>query len=153
LITVDGAGENMISVASGANHVLTADDVDQIPEANWRAARVLLGCLESPLPTVARALARAKELGLTTILNPAPATEIAAQPDLLQLVDVLTPNELEAATLLGATYEPPDPTESARQLRQRGARHVIVTCGAQGCVVVAEEDAPVHVPSHRVTAV
>lgn len=84
LIMVGVEGENLISVASGANAQLAKTDVDRIPAAVWRDAKVFLACLESPPETVAHALRRAKEFGLTTISSritapqPDPATPVAA---------------------------------------------------------------------------
>ena len=99
LIMVDDHGENMISVASGANLDLLPADIDAVPDEVFRAAKVFLACLESPLETVARGLARAKAAGLLTVLNPAPLTSAYDVRGLLPLVDVLTPNqgELRAA--------------------------------------------------------
>jgi len=151
LITVDGRGENMISVASGANAAVTPADMDAIPAAVWRGAKLFLACLESPLPAVVRGLERAKEFGLMTVLNPAPAMVEAGRPEVLELVDVLTPNEAEAAALVGATGSTASVCDAARELQRRGAKQVVVTCGAQGCQLLG--DGETHVAAHRVTAV
>ncbi len=125
--------------------------MEQLPDAICAKLRVLLTCLESPLATVERALRRAKQFGLTTILNPAPACPEAGSGELLKLVDVLTPNEVEAAALAGLGNSGTSPLAAAQQLRQRGAAVVIVTCGADGCQIVAAETS--HVPARRVKAV
>jgi ribokinase len=104
LILVDERGQNAISVASGANRHLLPQDVEAIPDAVFDSARVLLTSLESPLETVAAALRRSKDNGLVTILNPAPAMREIADRSILTLVDVLTPNEGEAATLAGLKH-------------------------------------------------
>ena len=96
LITVDERGENSISVASGANALLAAADIDAAAEA-FGAADVVLLQLESPLETVEAAARAAKERGVPVILNPAPARELG--DGLLSLVTVLTPNEHEAKVL------------------------------------------------------
>lgn len=132
-IVVDMRGENAIAVASGANAALTPDDVDVAFGDILAGARVLLTCLETPLDTVRHALERAKRAGLYTILNPAPATE---RLDFLELVDVLTPNELEAAELIGESFS--EPLAAAQHLRQLGARNCIVTLGAAGCLVASD---------------
>lgn len=149
-IFVDSWGENSIAVASGANAALTPDWIDALPQELFAAARVLLTCLETPLETVVRALERAKQFGLCTILNPAPAGALVNRLDVLELVDVLTPNEIEAAELTG---EPAtgDATMAAQRLRQLGARDCIVTLGAAGCLVVA--DRLEHIAGLQVTAV
>ena len=74
LILVDERGENLISVALGANLHLSAADVDAVPEEAFCDCRVFLACLESPVQAVRRGLERARRAGEITILNPAPAT-------------------------------------------------------------------------------
>ncbi len=151
LITVDATGENMISVASGANAALGPETIDRLPESIWNESRVLLACLETPLATVERALRCAREFGLLTILNPAPACAEAGRAEILKLVDVLTPNEIEAAALAGFTEGNSSLLVAAEALRRRGASSVVVTCGADGCQLVAEQTT--HVPARRVAAV
>jgi ribokinase len=137
-IVVDAHGENAIAVASGANAALVPADIDALPAELFSSASVFLTCLETPLDTVVRALERAKRAGLTTVLNPAPAGELVHRTELLELVDVLTPNELEAAEL--AQAEPgDDPVTIASQLRQCGARDCIITLGAKGCLVASDQ--------------
>ena len=133
LIAVDRTGQNSIVVASGANHELAAADVEAMRPV-FRGARLALFQLETPLDTVAAALRLAREEGLTTILDPAPAQ--ALPQALLQNVDILTPNESEALILLGrspARVSPSDAAELAAALRGLGAKTVIVKLGDQGC--------------------
>lgn len=151
LILVDHAGENLISVASGANAHLTPDDVDAVPDAVFSQAKVFVTCLETPLPTVARGLARAKQAGLLTILNPAPADQRVCRSGILELVDVITPNEGEAAALTGLEIaDGPEAVAAARKLQQMGCRRVVVTLGARGCLVV--DEAMTWQPAYRVQA-
>jgi len=152
LILVDHRGENAISVASGANMDLTPDDVDAVPDEVFKHAKVFLTCLESPLETVARGLSRAKAAGLLTILNPAPANEAICRDGLLALVDVLTPNEGEAAVLAGiATSDRSGAVAAARKLQALGSRRCVITLGANGCLVVDEEETWVEGCSVRAT--
>jgi ribokinase len=133
LISVDRAGQNSIVVASGANHELAAADVEAMRPV-FRGARLALFQLETPLDTVAAALALAREEGLTTILDPAPAQPLPAA--LLERVDILTPNETEALGLLGwapARVTPAEAVELAEALRRMGPKTVIVKLGDQGC--------------------
>ncbi|MFN0052093.1 MAG: ribokinase [Planctomycetales bacterium] len=141
LILVDEGGQNLISVAPGANARLTPADVEAIPEETFRAAKVFLTCLESPLDTVASGLRRARRCGLLTILNPAPVPSQGLPNDLLALVDVLTPNASEAAQLAGLqpAGSPSLPATLALQLQSRGCRSVIVTLGDAGCLVADRE--------------
>jgi ribokinase len=150
LILVDEQGQNQISVASGANTQLQPQHIDEIPDGIFTAAKVLLCSLETPLETVVHALQRAKRLGLTTLLNPAPADRAVAVREILSLVDVLTPNETEAAILCGD--ETGDVEGLARTLQERGCRSVIVTCGAKGCVLLEGANV-MSIAAHPVTAV
>ena len=144
LILVDEAGQNLISVAAGANAHLTAHDLEALPEEVFSAARVFLTCLETPLPTVAAGLRRARRAGLTNVLNPAPACRDILEAGLLPLVDVLTPNEGEAALLTGIRACAGDDGEkaairAARTLQSQGCKQVIVTRGEAGCLVVDQQ--------------
>jgi ribokinase len=154
LILVDEQGENLISVASGANAHLLVGNLDAIPASLFQECKVFLACLESPLPTVERGLARAKELGLITILNPAPVENGAAVKCLLPLVDVLTPNELELAALAGMPVDTPESAAAAARIVQSlGARQIIVTLGAAGSVLVDESGTAHHIPAFPVTPI
>ena len=150
-IVVDAQGENTIAVASGANAALSPDDIDALPHELFGNARVFLASLEVPLATVARGLERAKQAELITVLNPAPAGALRDRLELLELVDVLTPNQIEAAELVGGDEPPADTLSIARRLRQLGARDCIITLGAEGCLVVG--DNVEHVPALKVIAV
>jgi ribokinase len=158
LISVDRVGQNSIVVASGANGELAAADVEAM-RAVFRGARLALFKLETSLETVAGALALARQEGLTTILDPAPAQSLA--PDLLGQVDILTPNEKEALQLLGRVsprasssfgrVSASEAIEMAQALRRMGPRTVIVKLGDQGCF--ADNGAiQAHFPSFRVEA-
>ena len=136
-ILIDEAkGENAIIVVPGACFTLTPQDVEAAGDA-IRAAGVLLTQLELPLETVECGMRVAREAGVMTILNPAPAQ--ALSDAMLGLADFLIPNESEAALLTGLPVESAAQAESAaRVLLGRGARCVIVTLGAQGALVCAE---------------
>jgi ribokinase len=144
-------GENAIIVVPGACFTLRPADVDEAGDA-IRSAGVLLTQLELPLETVERGLRVAREAGVVTILNPAPAQELG--DGLLGLVDFLIPNESEAALLTGQPVENVGQAESvARLLQMRGARNVIVTLGAQGALVCERDAEAVLVPAFDAGAV
>src|SRR5579864_733207 len=133
LIAVDRAGQNSIVVASGANHALAAADMEAMRPV-FRGARMALFQLETPLDTVTAALQLAREEGLTTILDPAPAQPLPET--MLQHVDILTPNETEALGLVGrapARVSPEEAAELAAALRHRGPKSVVIKLGEQGC--------------------
>jgi ribokinase len=115
------------------------------------ASQVLVVQLESPLAPLEAALRQAKQAGLTTILNPAPARRLPSR--LISLIDLLIPNEVEAAMLCGQPVRTlPQACKAAQRLRQMGYRTVIVTLGKQGLVYLDEHD-PVHVPGIAVEAI
>jgi ribokinase len=157
LILVDEAGQNQISVAAGANGRLTPRDLDIVPDAVFSAARVFLTSLETPLETVFYGLQRAKRAGLSTVLNPAPATRAILDGNLLSLVDVLTPNEGEAALLAAANMRESSAHDEeavlgrARKLQALGCRQVVVTLGSAGCLVIEKQ--PTRIPGREVRAV
>jgi ribokinase len=130
LIFVEAGGQNEIVVASGANGLLSPEDVAQ---DLGDASGFLLLQLETPLPTIERAAALAKERGVTVVLDPAPARPLPET--LLARVSVLTPNESEALVLLerrGTSVSLAEAPEVAQALLKRGPRTVILKLGAQG---------------------
>ena len=130
-------GENAIIVVPGACFTLRPNDVEAAGEA-IRSAGVLLTQLELPLDTVECGLRIAREAGVRTILNPAPAQSLS--DDVLGLADFLIPNESEAALLIGLPVETKaQAAAAAKVLMGRGAKCVIVTLGAQGALVCTQE--------------
>lgn len=128
LILVERSGRNQIAVAPGANHALTAQEVQRALHVMTQDDLLLMQ-LEVPLNTVRAGLETAKGRGATTVLNPAPAQPLPR--DLLVLVDVLIPNEIEAMALAGCGN-----IEAAGQaLVGHGSRTVIVTLGDQGALL------------------
>jgi len=153
LIFVGSDGENLIGVAPGASARLGPDDIDRLPGSVFEPPAVFLTSLEVPLNTISRGLERAKAAGLVTVLNPAPADRGILNGAFLPHVDVLTPNQEEARALTDLPADTPEQAErAANTLRGLGARHVIVTLGAAGCLVVSEREVKL-VPSHRVSVV
>jgi ribokinase len=140
LILVDDDGENMIGVASGANHRLMPEDVDRLPDSLFRPNDVLLASLEIPIETVIRALRRGIEAEMLTILNPAPAPALTASQmkELLSGARVITPNRVEALALAGLAHDvaaEPDWPACARRLLEMGPAVVMITLGSRGCQV------------------
>src|SRR5262249_14667028 len=101
LIFVGERGQNLIGVAPGASAHFTPDDIERLPASVFSQGGVLLACLEIPLETVIAGVQRAKLGGMTVVLNPAPAVAAAMESEIVQAVDVWTPNEEEAAVLVG----------------------------------------------------
>jgi ribokinase len=135
IISVDQAGENFISVIGGVNLKVDVQDV-----ARGRAAledsRVLLLQLEVPLEASLAAAKIVRNAGGTVILDPAPALPQKLARDVLGAVDIVTPNESEAAAILGWTpASRDDGLRAASELRAAGAPAAVVKLGAKGAVV------------------
>ena len=140
-ILVDAKGENCISVAPGANALIRPDHLEQLPSSAWQQATIFLASLEVPVETVARGLELARQHGLLTILNPAPASQLTDDQELLSELDVITPNALEAEQLSGLPVgSQQQAIEAGRQIQQRGPATVIITLGSQGAVLVGETE-------------
>jgi ribokinase len=133
LIAVDQQGNNQIVVAPGSNRALQPSDVEAI-ESELRQASIVLLQLETPLETVERALRLGRSLGLTTILDPAPVRDL---PDhVYPLIDILTPNQSEAARLSGLSASTEtEARAAAEKLRGKGCGSVLVTMGAAGALL------------------
>ena len=112
--------------------MLSADFLRAQEAALSRCTHLLLG-LECPLDATKAALAIAKKHGIFTILNPAPA--IPMEPDFLRSFDLITPNQQEAAVLLGLNYTP-EPSELADRLRAARLTNAVVTLGSRGSLLV-----------------
>ena len=131
---IDASGDNSIVIIPRANTALSAKNINQGYEAIANSDILLLQ-LEVPIEASQRAAEIAKENSTIVILNPAPAREI---PDtLLDLVDILTPNESETEILSGisATTEK-EAKEAARILMDKGVETVILTLGRRGSLLL-----------------
>lgn len=149
LICVAESGQNAIVVASGANAQLSPADVEAANQAFTEADAVVVQ-FETPLETVAHVIALAKQSAKRVILNPAPAQSLPS--GFLNGVDVITPNEIEAAMLLGWSPDAPfDASEAAVQLRQLGVGTAIITIG-EGGAVVADAEGVRQIPGYLVQA-
>jgi ribokinase len=156
MISVDPAGENLITVAPGANHEVGAGEVTAAASS---PGDVLVICAEIPVPAIKAALARARGVsgsGARCVLNlaPAPAEAAAIVAD---GVDWLVVNETEAAAVLGRKVEGlTDAGQAAAGLLAAGARHAVVTAGAHGAALApstAADGAPLTIEAFRVEAV
>lgn len=150
-IWVDGRGSNRIIIVAGANLRVSP----AAAEAGVVASRpaVVIGQFEIPQATTAAGFRAARASGATTILNPAPAADMA--PELLAVTDWLVPNETEFARLAGESLAE-DPDVEARQIEAFATRlgiSVAVTLGSRGAAVMAAGDRLTRVPAPPVTAV
>lgn len=149
-ILVDDQGHNMVIIIPGANNNLSSDDVLAAGKL-IEHCKLLICQLEVPDEANLTALRMAREAGIKTILNPAPARQIPAE--MIALSDYLIPNETEAELLTGIKVDGLAGAEqAARRLVEMGARTVIITLGAQGAYLL-EEGAGTHFKAPVIDAV
>lgn len=147
----DATGQNSIIVVPGANEGLSIEDVRQAAPA-IAEADVLICQLEIPIQSTLEAFRLAKQGAATTILNPAPALPLP--DDLLRLTDILVPNEVEAAMMVGTPISSLEEGLAAAQgFLERGPKIVVITMGERGAVFAEVGTAPQHVPIEAVQAV
>lgn len=148
-IVVDDKGDNTIACAAGANNLVREKEIAQF-KLKLPQAKVVLLELGIPIATVLSAAREAKAHNCLLILDPAPVNPNLPE-ELYSLVDIITPNEVEASQLVGFTV---DGVTTARQaascLHQMGVKNVIITLGSQGAFCSnGEEDfwsKPISVP-------
>jgi ribokinase len=150
-IAVDPEGRNSIIIVTGANDLLSEKDV-QAARPAIAASRILVCQLEIPVSVSLAALQIAREEGVTTILNPAPARS-DLPPAAFEMADIFCPNESETELLTGLPAETAEQAETAaRALLELGAGTVILTLGEKGSLLVTQREVA-HVPAVPVTAV
>ncbi len=149
-VIIDSNGDNLISVALGANNRLSPQHVDKARTLIEGAA--MLACqLEGPLDTFAHALKMAHGLGVTTFLDPAPACPLSEE--VYRNTDIIAPNESEAEILTGISVDTyADAAKAGRVFLSRGVRTAIVKLGGRGSMYVTENEER-HFPAVKVEAV
>ena len=136
-VVVDGAGENQITVASGANLDLPPT---ALPDAWLGPETVLVLQMEVPLESNWAVAARAKARGARVVLNLAPAKPVPA--DLLPSFDLLVLNEIEAEMLADAqALGTASGEEAARAIAGRCGVTTVVSLGSAGAAAFAPDGA------------
>ncbi|MCB9102128.1 MAG: ribokinase [Anaerolineales bacterium] len=150
IIAVDDAAQNNIIIVPGANGRVGQADLDRLSE-HLPQAKLLLLQLEAPLAASLAAAKLARQHNVTVILDPAPAQLLPA--DFYPLIDIITPNEVEAGQLVGFPIKTQDDAQRAAQrLLARGVKTAVIKLGAVGVVYAAAESAD-FVPAFSVQAV
>lgn len=151
-IFIADGGENAIAVVPGTNGLLSRADIDRARPAIRQAKLVMLQ-LEIPVDTALYALQVAREYGVRTMLDPAPAPAKPLPAEFYELTTWATPNENEAGALVGFTIDGiPAAVRAARELKARGVALPVVKLGAGGSICLYGEW-PVHIPAFRVEPV
>ena len=138
-IVVDSTGANTIACAGGANNLVREKELEQFKLLLPQAKIVLLE-LAIPLATVLIAAREAKANDCCLILDPAPI-RYELPEELYSLIDIITPNEVEASQLVGFTVDGVTTAKQAASfLHQMGVKNVIITLGSQGCLYSNESE-------------
>jgi len=130
-ILVDqNTGKNAINVIVGAPSSLKISEIEK--QINLiKKSKIFLTQLEVPKDVTLHCLKTAKENGCTTILNPAPASEISNE--FYNNIDFFTPNETEAEFYTGIKItNDQEAKQAADKLINLGIKKVIITLGEKG---------------------
>jgi ribokinase len=150
IISVDDNAENNIIAVPGANGMVNMEDIVRL-ESVLPDTRVLLLQLEIPLEIVKAAMELAHRSGVTVILDPAPVRELPLE--IYPFVDIITPNESEAAALVGfPILDVDDARRAAEVLRDRGIGCAIIKMGSKG-VYYTDDTQGYYVPAFKVKAI
>lgn len=151
VVMVDDAGENTILVIIGANDCLTPEHVEAGLTPHWDHLDALLVNFEVPEATVAAAIHAAYTHHVPTIVDAGPPRPFGA--DVWGKATVISPNALEAATLVGHPVESNAEVEdAARELLAAGPQAVVLKRGSAGALLATQEETE-HIPSFRVNVV
>ena len=151
VIYVDGTGANSIVVIPGAN---ACCDIQYLKEHDelFQNCSYAMFQMEIPKEAVYYGIARAKELGKTIILNPAPAPE-ALPEEIWEKIDFFTPNETELAKLAGLKeMDERSIRRGARKILAKGVKQVLVTMGSKGVLWINDKTEQIF-PARKVEAV
>jgi len=157
-ILIDETGENMISVAPGANFKLTPEEVQANSEVVKNAKCVIVQ-MEIPIETIEEIFKIAKQGEVIKILNPAPLKPISLS--ILSNIDIIIPNEgellqlhslLKLKELIGNSKD--KIIQASKDISKFGIKTIITTLGNKGCILYdAAEDKITEVPAFKVQAI
>ena len=138
VIIVDDKGRNAISNYFGANLDLTAREVIDIIVAEPENPFIVGFQLESDIDMVTQSIKACSEMGIPTLLDPAPAAPLPAW--IYPHITYIKPNEHEAAMLSGIKIETPeDAIRAGHWFLDAGVKEAIITLGENGTVYVTKD--------------
>lgn len=137
LVYIQPTGENTAAYYPGANNYLSGKDIESARE-DLEASGILYLQLEIPDEPILKAVEIAKSANLKIVLNPAPARVIP--PGLIADVDVLTPNQVEAFSLIGEPYQEHlsigEIESLGLKLLELGPSQIYLTLGSRGAFFI-----------------
>lgn len=146
-ITVQDDGQNSIAIVAGANAELDDSDIEKFRNYIETSQLIILQ-FEIPLQTIEKVIEIGKGAGVPILLDPAPIPD--ALPESMLDVDIITPNEHEAARLTGVEINSSEDLLNAAQiLRRKGANSVVITLGEKGSFIL-DERGPRMIPPYSI---
>ena len=149
LIFVANSGENCIAVAPGANYSLLPNSIEHFIKVIDEADIIVMQA-EIPYETIKNIALVAKQKGKKVLFNPAPACLIDAE--LMEAIDILVVNEVEAAFVSGIEFTGNNLEAIARELTDKGADNVVITLGSHG-LFMQNKQTTIQLPGHKVNAI
>ena len=129
-VLLDENGQNSILVYAGANGLIDSSQINKA-EDTIANSDYIIAQFETPISAIISAFTIAKKHGVTTILNPAPATTIDNK--LLKVTNIIVPNETESAAITGINVTDEESMQrTARYFREKGVKVNIITLGSRG---------------------
>lgn len=139
-IFVQNDGDSMITIMSGANNAVSAQDVID-NERLFNSASYCLMQTEVPMEAILKASELAKKHNIITVLKPSACNSL---PDeLLKNIDIIVPN-LEEFNLICPGNESLE--EKAKRFLSHGISTIIITMGSNGCYIKTH-DIEEHIPA------
>lgn len=161
MIAVSEKAENDIVICRNATNKLTPDYLYQTYGENMpflAGCRLLITQNELPLETTLMVLKRASEQNIATIFNSAPAPtskeDISNVLKYAKYISLFCPNETEASLITGIEVKDVESGQRAIDfLLKNGVKQVVLTLGANGCLLAEADRKPIHLPAKKVKAV
>jgi len=157
-ILIDEHGENMISVAPGANVKLTPEEI-QLNSDLIRNANSLVVQMEIPIETIEMIFKIASQGKPIKILNPAPLKPLPI--NIFKNIDIIVPNEgelfrlhslIKLKNLSGIGEE--KIVHASKNIANLGVNTIITTLGSKGALIYqSQEDNVIKIPSFKVQAI
>jgi ribokinase len=154
LVYIQPSGENTAAYFPGANQLLNREDI-QSARSDLQASGILYLQLEIPDEPILEAVSLAVQQGLKIVLNPAPARGIPS--GLLEKVDVLTPNQVEAFALVSEKYQADLTMDEikvlGRKLLELGPAEIYLTLGSRGALYLNSQGESIYQPPLKVQVI
>ena len=148
---IDPSGDNTIAVVPGANDYLNPEDIRKGLKSHIDTTNVILVNFEVPEPVVAEVIRLGNSNNIPVIVDAGPAR--AYHPDTWAGAYILSPNDMETATLVGRPItNDNEARKAARELLDRGPRAVVLHRGDRGALIVTE-DKEISIPAFQVSVV